>query len=163
MNKLEKIKSKYGENAVLIGVYGTLRLDQSNHHCIKDDGSIYLGTVETKPIYTMYNLGGFPGLVKDGTDSAVVEVFAVANPSVQSRVDRLEGYRGEEFNDPSVPGSNMYNKELINTEFGPTYIYIYNGTPYSRHINIIKHGDWTKRFEKEITETLLATENEIKN
>ncbi|AGO48926.1 gamma-glutamyl cyclotransferase [Cellulophaga phage phi14:2] len=155
-SKLEEIKEKYGKNSILVGVYGTLRTDQSNHALLKGN-STRLGLVETDPEYTLYHLGGFPGLVKNGETSVVLEVFVVPSTRVQQNLDYLEGYRGEEFNDPENPHSNMYNKELIDTEFGPTYIYIYNARPGRVSQRIIESGDWIKRNEKAPeTETKIA-------
>ena len=65
----KKLKDKYGENMILVAVYGTLRSGESNHRVLK--GTEYrtpllMGTIRSKPEYTMYNIGAFPGIVKNG-------------------------------------------------------------------------------------------------
>lgn len=149
--KLEELKEKHGKNTILVGVYGSLRKGFHNHSLLS--GCKLLGTVKTEPIFNLYSLGGFPGLLPGGTTAVTLEVYLVKNISTQQSLDRLEGYRSEEYNDPGNPHANFYNKMTIDTEFGETVIYIYNNTSISED-RLIPSGDWANRElvkkEKEI-------------
>ena len=141
----ERLKETYGEDMILVAVYGTLRQGESNHRVLKGNqyrSPILLGTIRSKPEFTMYNLGAFPGIV-GGNTGIVLEVYAVPELSVQRRLDNLEGYHGEQYNDPQHPMSNHYNKTMIETPWGNSELYIYNGKPYRD--DIITSGDWIKR------------------
>lgn len=121
-------------NKQLICVYGTLRKGCGNYQRLLTNAE-YMGTFNSKPVYTMYNLGGFPGLKENGNTSIVLEVFAV-NEEEAAKVDRLEGY--SENKKPT-----FYDKKQIDTPWGTAGIYIFvddlTGVP------IIKNGDWVNR------------------
>ena len=147
---IKEYKEQYGDQCELLAVYGTLRKDQGNSPIlfgsIGENGfsSILLGSITTEKKYKMYHLGGFPGVVHDEENptSIVCDIYLVGNKNILDRVDMLEGYRGEEYNDREHPLSNFYNKEKIQTIWGEASIYIYNGSP--RINKTVESGDWVK-------------------
>lgn len=118
------------KNSNLIAVYGTLRKGFGNHALIKN--AEYKGTFTTDPIYNLHNLGGFPGLKKNGNISIMMEVYSV-NETEAYAVDCLEGYNPMEK-------PTFYDKEFIETPWGKAGVYIYvnnlNGVP------LVKSGDY---------------------
>lgn len=116
----------------LYAVYGSLRKGLSNHGTLGN--SPMVGTVVTEPKYTMVSLGGFPGVVKGGNTSITLEIYDVKHETIEQNLDWLEGYSGP--NDEY----NFYNKEIIETELGPAYIYYINEDVNGRPL--VESGDW---------------------
>ncbi|MCG7921012.1 MAG: gamma-glutamylcyclotransferase [Candidatus Thiodiazotropha lotti] len=106
-------------------VYGTLRRAQVNHDLL--NSASYLGNHQTQPVYKMYHLGSYPGVVKRGSTSISGEVFLV-DALTMSHLDRLEGY------------PRAYTRELIPTPWGQAWIYLYRGSLRGRQI--IQTGRW---------------------
>lgn len=127
---------KYMENKevttrnILIAVYGSLRKEFGNHGLIKD--AEYKGMFSTDPVYSLYSLGGYPGLKENGNTSVVMEVYAV-NEAEAHNVDMLEGYT------PGEP-AYFYDKVNLETPWGNAGLYIYVGTPSQN--KLVKSGDW---------------------
>jgi len=71
-------------------VYGTLKKGGSNHHFLA--GQTFLGSAQTRPGYTLYSLGSYPGLVASPADTSGVsgELWSVDAPCL-ARLDVLEG------------------------------------------------------------------------
>ena len=121
---------------MLIAVYGSLRKGLGNHHHLKKPKVKYVGTFDTKPIYTMKSLVHFPALLKNGSTSIVMEVYKIPS-EVDKAIENLEGYQGKD-ND-----YNMYNKEKINTPFGEAFVYFWNKKEGSlSRQEICPSGDW---------------------
>lgn len=124
------------ENKNLIAVYGSLRRTLGNHRLIEN--SNYLGTFNTEPVFSLYSLGGFPGLKENGNTSVMMEVYEVDDQTARS-VDALEGYS------PNRPAT-FYDKIQIETPFGQAGVYIYvSNIPENKKV---KSGDWVS-FIKE--------------
>jgi len=123
----------------LVAVYGSLRKGLGNHHVIKD-GEL-LGEFKTKPEYSLYSLGGFPGLKQEGETSVVMEVYKV-DDSTLKRVNRLEGY------DPNSEDNSFYDRVSIDTPYGEAYTFIFvpsiEGRPF------VKSGDWTSYVKEKL-------------
>ena len=121
---------------VKVAVYGSLRKGLHNHSLI--NGETFLGMFESDAIYSLVDLGSFPGLLKDGNTSIVMEVYEVDAEKLR-RLDQLEGYVG--------PGEkNHYNREKIITPFGEVYGYFYNNSSDLIKSMIIEGGDWTDYY-----------------
>ena len=119
----------------LIAVYGSLRKGFGNHYIVEN--SKYLGDFQTKPEFSLYSLGFYPGLKLNGNTSITMEVYEV-NDKTAERVDRLEGY---------TPGGHntFYDKIPIETPYGEASVYIYvNDIPQER---LVESGDW-KAFKQ---------------
>ena len=125
---------------ILVAVYGSLRKGLGNHRLLEN--AKYLGDFETEPIFSLYSLGSFPGLKKEGTTSVTMEVYEVT-PIEANRIDQLEGY---------VPGreSTFYDKIPIETPYGEASVYIYvDRIPDAR---LVPSGDW-KQYREEKYQT----------
>lgn len=88
-------------NYTNIFVYGSLRKGMGLNPVLSS--SVLLGTVQTLPKYTMYDLGAFPCITKDGDSSITGDVYRV-DGGVLSQLDVIEG----------VP--NLYVRDEIETE-----------------------------------------------
>ena len=120
----------------LIAVYGSLRKNMGNDHLLST--SKYLGEFKTKPEFSLYSLGYYPGLKTNGNTSVTMEVYAV-DDTVAERIDRLEGY---------TPNGNntFYDKIPIETPYGEANVYIYvNNIPEER---LVESGNW-KAFKQQ--------------
>ena len=119
-------------NKKLISVYGSLRKGLHNHGLISD--SQLLGEFKTEPVYSLYSLGGFPGLKENGNTSVVMEVYAV-DETTASYVDGLEGYSPDRV-------ATFYDKVPIQTPYGEASVYTYvRNIPEDR---LVESGDWKK-------------------
>lgn len=74
----------------LIFVYGTLKKGGSNHGWLQ--GQHLLGPARTRPGFTLYSLGEYPGLVpsRQDTEGVTGELWAVT-PECLARLDAFEG------------------------------------------------------------------------
>lgn len=74
----------------LVFVYGTLKLGEANHGWIENQK--FLGPARTKPGFTLYSLGDYPGLVADPRDTSGVqgELWAVTDKCL-ANLDQFEG------------------------------------------------------------------------
>ena len=114
-----------------VAVYGSLRQGLGNHNYFLKNAK-YLGEFKTEPIYSLYSLGGYPGLKENGSTSVTMEVYEV-NEQEADAIDRLEGYS-------SNRESTFYDKKQIETPYGKAGVYIYvNNISKDR---LVKSGDW---------------------
>lgn len=86
-------------------VYGTLMDGEPNNIFLRKD-AIFLGTGETKPLYTLYDLNAFPAMVFGGNTSVKGEVYEISQSALRD-LDRLESY------DSKHPERGLYNRQLI--------------------------------------------------
>lgn len=128
------MKQSQDPKGPLYAVYGTLRKGFGNHRLLNNEHCTLLGTETTKPNFHMVSLGGFPGVIPDGKQSIVIEVYEVNSKDVEQRLDWLEGY------------PNFYQKMKIETQWGTANMYILNESYLSR--TVIESGDWTKHMNK---------------
>jgi gamma-glutamylaminecyclotransferase len=81
----------------LVFVYGTLKRGMSNHRWLR--GQRFVDESRTLPSYRMYDLGGYPGLVKTQQNKGLAiegEVWAVDEPGLR-RLHLLEGVAEKEY------------------------------------------------------------------
>lgn len=116
----------------LVAVYGSLLSGLGNNPVIQSENTELLGVFKTEPVYSMYDLGYFPGLKEGGETSIVVEVYSIDDLSA-SRVDRLEGYSPDRE-------ATFYDKKSVTTPWGEAGIYIY--VPKVSESDLVKSGDW---------------------
>jgi len=109
----------------IVSVYGSLLQGRGNHSVIgsyiPEGKAKYLGESTTEAIFSMEDLGSYPGLMKDGNNKIFTEVYALDDEAFAS-VRMLEGYNPN--------GTGLYTEMLIETEFGTSTIYIYNYGSY---------------------------------
>lgn len=118
-------------NKILVAVYGSLRKELGNHRLLEN--SIYLGEFKTPAKYSLYALGGYPGLKQKGTSEVVMEVYEVT-PEQANRIDQLEGYS------PNRTNNDFYDKVTIETPYGDAGTYIY--MPDVSQRILVESGDW---------------------
>ena len=82
--------------AELVFVYGTLRRGQCNHHWMGH--SPCWGEASTEPAFAVHELGGYPGMVRDGLTGEPVrgELYLVDSATLQG-LDELEDVAGGEY------------------------------------------------------------------
>lgn len=112
-----------------VAVYGSLRKGLHNNRLLRN--AKFLGEAYTVPEFQLVSLGSFPA-VTSGQTAVKVEVYQVDKDTMQD-LDWLEGYRGDDQ-------SNFYDKELIDTPYGKSYIYTMRGC--NRHSSVVESGDW---------------------
>jgi len=121
----------------LVAVYGSLLSGLGNHRVIQGENTELLGEFTSESVYSLYSLGGFPGLKEDGETAVKMEVYSV-DDTVAKRVDSLEGYS------PDRPAT-FYDKKPIETPWGTASVYIYvDDIPKER---LVESGDWRGHLE----------------
>lgn len=82
--------------STLVFVYGTLKRGGDNHQWIEDQE--FVGEARTAPVYRMYELDGYPGMVRDeeGGLSIQGEVWSVDEAGLEL-LDILEDTEGGEY------------------------------------------------------------------
>lgn len=82
--------------STLVFVYGTLKRGGDNHQWIEDQE--FVGEARTAPVYRMYELDGYPGMVRDeeGGLSILGEVWSVDERGIEM-LDSLEDVAGGEY------------------------------------------------------------------
>jgi len=118
----------------LIAVYGTLKQQHGNH--IYMGGSQFLGTHVTEPAYTMYSLGGFPAVTKEGSTPISIEVYRVTDPEDLQNIYGLEGYSGER----DSPRNRFYDTTDVETPYGTAEMFIFKTPPATRRV--VESGVW---------------------
>jgi gamma-glutamylaminecyclotransferase len=85
----------------LLFVYGTLKRGCCNHHHLA--GQTFVGPARTRPGYTLYDLGGYPGIAAAADQDGVVgEVWSV-DPAARQRLDIFEGVPEGLYRRESLP------------------------------------------------------------
>jgi gamma-glutamylcyclotransferase (GGCT)/AIG2-like uncharacterized protein YtfP len=86
----------------LVFVYGTLKRGSSNHSHLA--GQEFMGTARTVPGYTLFNLDGYPGMVRQEGDLDGVkgEVWSVDDACLAA-LDELEGVSEGLYRREAVP------------------------------------------------------------
>ena len=121
------------KNMHTVFVYGTLKQGHGNHMLLKD--AEYIGPAKTVTSkYTMYHLGGFPGVKEGGTDTITGEVYKV-NDYILTQLHRLEGH--PTFYKAMNKEVKIINQTLNN--YVTAFMYIYQGDNTN---NIKTGGTW---------------------
>ena len=115
-----------------IFVYGTLMAGESNHSVLDCETTEYLGEAVTSRGFALYNLGGFPGMVCEGNDAVVGEIYKIT-PSTLRQLDILEGH------------PQFYRRSIIELQTGEQIqTYVLHGE-YVRGCPLIKSGSWKNK------------------
>ncbi len=109
----------------LVFVYGTLLRGEVNHRLLAE--AEYLGPHRTASCFSLYLLGAYPGAVRGGGTALQGEVYAVDHAGLR-RLDQLEDY------------PTLYDRRLLATPYGRTWIYLFRGSVRDRPV--IPGGDW---------------------
>ena len=118
-------------------VYGSLLSGLGNHGLLSE--SKLVGITKTPKSFNMLDLGSFPGVIEEREGKAIIgEVYEVDDMTF-NRLDQLEGYN------KNNPTRGLYDRMIIETEFGEAYMYTYNNH-YGGGDNIVEDGDWRKYY-----------------
>lgn len=86
--------------STLVFVYGTLKRGRENHHWLA--GQRWVAAARTKPCYRMFDLGGYPGMIRvEHGISIEGEVWDVDEGGL-ARLDVLEDIEGGEYERVSI-------------------------------------------------------------
>lgn len=79
-----------------IFVYGTLKRGLSNHSHLA--GQRFVSTAQTKPVYLLFDVGGYPGLVHAAKHGMAIEgeIWEIDEACLVA-LDRLEDTEGGEY------------------------------------------------------------------
>ncbi len=117
-----------------IFVYGTLMRGYGNNRLIQNGTFVKEG--RTLPNFTMVSLGGFPGLLEQGQDAVVGEVWDV-DDSTLKMCDRLEGH------------PTWYRRTPIELEDGEKVeVYIYLKASAKEAGGRVSSGDWREHTNR---------------
>lgn len=112
---------------IFVFVYGTLRKTGRYHHLLKN--ADYIATTQTSPLFTLVNVGTFPGLIKSGTTAVTGEVYTVTQEMLMA-LDVLE----------DVP--KLYAREQITCINGITaWTYLLQPS-HHKNLSTIASGDY---------------------
>jgi len=97
---------------MLVFVYGTLKRYHANHSFLHEQG--FLGMAMTHPLYRLYDLGGYPGMVLDEAACISVhgEVWEVDAESL-AKLDELEDITGGEYVREVIPLLPPFNQHRV--------------------------------------------------
>lgn len=101
----------------LVTVYGTLKQGFGADGYMRGRTNL-LGTA-TLP-GSLYSLGGFPGVTLNTDHTFDAEVYEIIPETRDQLLRDLDRYEGE---------GSLYHRRTIETPFGESYIYEYNGDP----------------------------------
>jgi gamma-glutamylcyclotransferase (GGCT)/AIG2-like uncharacterized protein YtfP len=96
----------------LVFVYGTLKRGGSNHHFMAD--ASFVGNAQTPPGYTLYEITGYPGMVRDEGDREGVrgEVWSVGDECLAD-LDVLEGVDEGLYSREAVPLGAPFDNQPV--------------------------------------------------
>jgi gamma-glutamylaminecyclotransferase len=102
----------------LIFVYGTLKRGGSNHHFMA--GGSFAGNAQTPAGFTLYEIAGYPGMVREEGDREGVrgEVWIVGEECLAD-LDVLEGVDEGLYSREAVPLGAPFDREAVEA-----YIYM---------------------------------------
>lgn len=78
-----------------IFVYGTLKRGCKNHHWLA--GQRFIAEARTQPIYRLYDMGGYPGMIRADNGVAVEGEIWEVDEGGLARLDVLEDIEGGEY------------------------------------------------------------------
>jgi gamma-glutamylaminecyclotransferase len=113
-------------------VYGTLMRREHNHRLLS--GCAFLGEARTEPGFTLYDLGGCPGMTRGGSGLVSGEVCEVT-PEVLHVLDELEGH------------PDWYERTPIHVDDGRRVEEYLMTAEQAQGARVISSGNWRKRTE----------------
>ena len=111
--------------------YGTLKSGHGNHRLLENSKFI-ANAISKEKKYSLYHLGGFPGLKSKGNTKVTGELYEIDEETHQ-RLRYLEGYPNHYYEEDIVLTTDN-NEEIT------AFTYIYNCEPNEN--NLIENGTW---------------------
>ena len=81
--------------STLVFVYGTLKRGRENHGWIEKQR--FVSEARTKPLYRMFDLGGYPGMIRAKDGMAIEGEIWEVDEAGLARLDVLEDTEGGEY------------------------------------------------------------------
>lgn len=78
-----------------IFVYGTLKRGRENHHWLA--GQRFIAAARTQPLYRLYDMGGYPGMIRDDNGLSIEGEIWEVDAGGLARLDVLEDIDGGEY------------------------------------------------------------------
>ncbi|MBK8040298.1 MAG: gamma-glutamylcyclotransferase [Verrucomicrobiaceae bacterium] len=95
-------------------VYGTLKRGGENHSWI--EGQRFVSMAKTRPVYRMFDLGGYPGMVRDVQGMSIEGELWEVDAAGLAKLDVLEDVAGGEYERVAM--------ELEGGEMAEGYLYL---------------------------------------
>lgn len=93
-------------------VYGTLKRGDANHRYLS--GQSFVGEARTMPLYRMFDLGGYPGIIEAAEDGYDIEgELWDVDAECLKRLDRLEGIDDGEYSRQVIELEPPYHTEPV--------------------------------------------------
>ena len=108
-------------------VYGSLLRGEANHRLLQR--ARFVRAARTSPVFTMVDLGAFPGILAGGTTAIAGEVYEVDEDTLRA-LDRLEGH-------PTF--YRRHEVELDDRSFASAYLL---PAPRLRSFPAVTSGSW---------------------
>jgi gamma-glutamylaminecyclotransferase len=105
-------------------IYGTLKRGCFNHFYMH--GQRFIDTARTAPLYRLYNLGGYPGMVLDEQGLSIEGEVWEIDESCRTQLDVLEGVDEGEYVLEPVPLLQPCDGEVVQ---GYRYLRSVEGRP----------------------------------
>lgn len=131
-NKIKNIM----EEKLLLAVYDNF-LKKCNKNNVFDN-SQYIGTFESIPVFSLYDIGGSePVLTTAGSTSVKFEVYEITK-AVMDKVNNLQSCY------PDNPTASFLEIESISTPFGEASVHVFldDMSAYYNDATLISSGDW---------------------
>lgn len=121
---------------VRLAVYGTLKSTHPNHSILGPEKKVIARDVRL-PGASLYELGWFPGVVKDPNGPGVMcEIVEVPVDSLRY-IDQYEGY-----DEGGVSHHNLFIREVVELENGDKVLVYFYNKPISADAVLVPSGRW---------------------
>lgn len=120
------------DSLIRVGVYGTLKRGQSNHHFLS--AARFVGHCRLNQI-TLFDTGPYPGAKLRPSEGVEVEVYDVTT-ALFAQLDELEDYN------PKARSAGEYDRRQLETPFGRAWVYLFN--PDVSGLRPIRRGGWPR-------------------
>ena len=92
-------------------VYGTLKRGGENHEWIKTQ--TFVASARTKPLYRMFDLGGYPGMTRSENGLSIEGEVWDVNEAGLARLDVLEDIEGGEYERVKIELQGEFASQLV--------------------------------------------------
>jgi gamma-glutamylcyclotransferase (GGCT)/AIG2-like uncharacterized protein YtfP len=101
-------------------VYGTLKRGEPRHRYLS--GQHYLAAARTRPLYRLYDLGDYPGLIEDSAGRSIEGDLWDVDVACLARLDQVEGCDEGLYRRGSVDLATPHHEVSAVTYFYPKSI-----------------------------------------
>lgn len=105
--------------STLVFVYGTLKRGEENHEWL--DGQRFVAIARTKPRYRMFDLAGYPGMIRAADGLAIEGEVWEVNEEGMARLDVLEDIAGGEYERVAIALDGEFSDQRVES-----YLYLHD-------------------------------------